>query len=201
MLPHKPKTALFFGSFDPVHVGHLIIGEYFLNVNNIEQVWFVITPQNPFKAGAELTGEKARKEMLELAIEGVEGFKTCDVEFNLPPPHYTHNTLQVLMEMYPEREFVLLIGGDNLHSFHKWKNWEQILEMVPVYVYPRQGFSSQGYDQYPGVIKTNAPIVEISSSGIRKNLAEGLSARFLLPSKVYDYIVENKLYKPNASFT
>lgn len=193
---------MFFGSFDPVHMGHLIIGEYFLNDCSIGQVWFIITPQNPFKADTELTGEQVRKEMLELAIDGVEGFKACDVEFNLPPPHYTVNTLKVLMENYPEREFVLLIGGDNLQVFHKWKNWEQILEMMPVYVYPRPGFSLEGFEKYPRIIKTNAPMVEISSSAIRKNLADGLSARFQVPLKVYEYIVDKKLYaRPKASFT
>jgi nicotinate-nucleotide adenylyltransferase len=196
------KTALFFGSFDPVHIGHLIIAEYFLNLGDIAEVWFVITPQNPFKIDQQLTGQLVRKEMLELAIEGTPNFCISDIEFELSQPNYTWKTLLELKERYPRKDFVLLIGGDNLASFDKWKNHNEILSLLPVYVYPRLGFESNAFDHFPGLKKTQAPIVEISASQIRKNLAEGLSTRFLLPPKVYDYIVKNRIYfNPNSFFT
>jgi nicotinate-nucleotide adenylyltransferase len=120
----------------------------------------------------------------------------------LPPPNYTWHTLLELKERYPRKDFVLLIGGDNLASFGKWKNHNEILSLLPVYVYPRLGYDSSSFDHFPGLKKTQAPIVEISASQIRKNLADGLSARFLLPPKVYDYIIKNRLYfNPNSFLT
>lgn len=193
------KTALFFGSYDPVHTGHLVIAEYFLNLPEIDELWFVISPQNPFKADKKLTHESLRKAMLELAVEGFKGFRVCDTEFDMPRPTYTHKTLLRLHEEYPDKSFALLIGADNLQEFDKWKNWEEILEMLPVYVYPRLGYESTRFDHYPNIHITHAPVVEISSTDIRKNLAEGLSARFRVPEKVYDFICKNKLYqRPNS---
>lgn len=195
------KTALFFGSFDPVHIGHLIIGQYFLNQQDVKEVWFVITPQNPFKTHVNQTDQNLRKEMLVLGIEDVEQFRLCDIEFDMQPPNYTYKTLLRLKEEYPDREFILLIGGDNLQGFDKWRNYHEILQMLPVYVYPRLGYESQAFDQYPNLHKTAAPIIEISSTDIRKNLAEGLSARFVLPQRVYDFIRERGIYtNPNAFF-
>ncbi len=188
------KTALFFGSFDPVHMGHLIIGEYFLNLPEISELWFVVSPQNPFKTNQKLTHQSLRKEMLELALGDFKGFGVCDIEFDMPLPTYTHKTLLRLHEKYPGKEFVLLIGADNLQEFDKWRNWQDILELLPVYVYPRPGYGSTAFDQYPNLHKTHAPVIEISSSLIRKNLAEGNSARFMVPDRVYDFMVKNKLY-------
>lgn len=188
------KTALFFGSFDPVHIGHLIIGEYFLNLPEISELWFVVSPQNPFKTNQKLTHHSLRKEMLDLAVGDFKGFSVCDIEFDMPVPTYTHKTLLKLRDAYPAREFVLLIGADNLQEFDKWKNWKEILEMLPVYVYPRQGFGSVAFDHYANLHKTSAPVIEISSSLIRKNLADGRSARFMVPAGVYDFILNNKLY-------
>lgn len=195
------KTALFFGSFDPVHIGHLIIAEYFLNKEEIDEVWFVITPQNPFKADQNLTDQNLRKEMLARALEDVKQFRLCDIEFDMPPPNYTYKTLLRLKQEYPSRQFALMIGGDNLQAFDKWKNYDEILQMLPVYVYPRVGYESHAFDHYPNLHKTTAPVIEVSSTDIRKNLAGGLSARFLLPQRVYDFIIEKGIYtNPNAFF-
>ena len=185
---------MFFGSFDPIHIGHLIIAEYFVNLEEIDELWFVLSPCNPFKQGQTLTPEDIRKEMLDAAIEEEVRFCVSDVEFTMEAPQYTFKTIKVLKELYPEKSFVLLIGGDNLSDFDKWKNHHEILETLPVYVYPRRGFESNRFDHYPNLHKTNAPIVEISSTQIKKNLAEGLSARFFLPHRVYDLIRKKKLY-------
>ncbi len=194
MKDHKGHTALFFGSFDPIHMGHLIIAEYFINLDEISELWFVLSPCNPFKQDQLLTPESIRKELLDEAIKGEERFRVCDVEFTMEAPHYTCKTIQVLKEQYPQKSFVLLIGGDNLSDFDKWKNHHEILETLPVYVYPRRGFRNSAFDHYPNLHKTKAPIVEISSTQIKKNLAEGLSARFLLPPGVYELIREKRLY-------
>ncbi len=197
----QQNTALFFGSFDPLHIGHLIIAEYFLNLQEINEVWFVITPHNPFKADQNLTDQNLRKEMLALGIEDVEQFRLCDVEFDMPHPNYTYNTLLHLKQEYPGRKFILLIGGDNLQAFGKWKNYHEILQMLPVYVYPRPGYESHAFDHYPNLHKTKAPVIDVSSTDIRKNLAGGLSTRFLLSQRVYDFIRERGIYtNPNAFF-
>jgi nicotinate-nucleotide adenylyltransferase len=194
------KTALLFGSFDPVHIGHLIIAEYFLNQEEIKEVWFVLTPHNPLKHSDDLSASIHRMKMLELALEGTEGYHICDIEFTMDPPHYTFQTLVRLNENYPEKEFVLLIGSDNLVVFGKWRNHEDILAMLPIYVYPRPGFETGKFDHYKNVIKTSAPVIDISSTMIRKNLASGLETRFSLPEKVHRYIMINGLYKSPNSF-
>ncbi len=195
------KTALFFGSFDPVHIGHLIIAEYFFNQSDVKDVWFVISPQNPFKADKQITDQEIRKQMLKLAIGSLKGFEVCDIEYDMPAPHYTYKTLTRLKEVYPQREFLLLIGADNLQEFDKWKNYREILEMIPVFVYPRPGYNSDEFNHFPRLHKSEAPLMEISSSLIRKNLADGLSARFLVPPKVYEFIMKNNIYqRPNAAF-
>lgn len=194
MKDQKESTALFFGSFDPIHMGHLIIAEYFVNLDEISELWFVLSPCNPFKQDQLLTPESIRKELLDAAIEEEDRFRVCDVEFAMEAPNYTYKTIEVLKEKYPQRSFILLIGGDNLSDFDKWKNHHEILQTLPVYVYPRRGFQNSAFDHYPNLRKTNAPIVEISSTLIKKNLAEGLSARFLLPPGVYDLVRKKRLY-------
>jgi nicotinate-nucleotide adenylyltransferase len=194
------KTALLFGSFDPVHIGHLIIAEYFLNREEISEVWFVLTPHNPLKNADALSAHNHRLLMLNLAVRGIGGYSICDIELHIEPPHYTYRTLNTLQEKYPDKEFVLLIGSDNLAVFDQWKNYVEILSMIPVYVYPRQGFDTNQFDHFRGVHKTAAPIIEISSTQIRKNLASGLETRFLLPDEVYQYIRENRLYTSPNSF-
>ncbi len=194
-------TALFFGSFDPVHMGHLIIAEWFLNQGNIEDVWFVVTPVNPLKNGTVQTPADVRVKMLQLATENIRGFRICDIELNMPPPHYTINTLNVLIKKFPEKDFLLVIGGDNLTLFRKWKNYSQILDLVPVYVYPRPGIDFRGQKLLRNMFVADAPLLDISSTRIRKILADGLSARFMVLPKVYDFIIEQRVYaRPNSFF-
>ncbi len=199
MSPDTPhKTGLFFGSFDPAHLAHLIIAEYLLAHKHVSEIWFVISPQNPLKADKVLTHHHLRKEMMELAIENQEQIRVCDIEFDMPFPHYTHKTLLVLKEMYPDKDFALIIGSDNLHIFDQWKNYREILEMIDILVYPRPGHGTERFMEYARVRHVNAPMLEISSSYIRKSFVEGFSARYMLPVKVFDYIQSQGLYRPTA---
>lgn len=191
----KGKTALFFGSFDPIHIGHLIIAEYVLNLDEIDEVWFVISPQSPFKLSIDKAGEQDRLEMLSACIKDVPGFRICEVEISMPAPHYTVRTLVALQNANPHQSFILLIGADNLRDFSKWKDYKKILEMLPVYVYPRKEIDLSVEKVYKNVSIIQAPLLEISSSAIRKNLTEGKSVRFMLHRSVYDYIIDRGLYQ------
>lgn len=195
-----PYTLLFFGSFDPIHLGHLIIAEYMVNTRLAEELWFVLSPVNPLKADKKKTDQELRKEMIELAIENVKEFKVSDIEFFMPAPHYTFKTLLVLKESYPDKNFALLIGSDNLQNFEKWKNHKEILDLLPVFVYPRLGFASETFDNHPNLHKTQAPVIELSSTQIRKNLAAEKTARFMVPEKVLNFIAKNNLYASPNSF-
>jgi nicotinate-nucleotide adenylyltransferase len=194
MADKKIRIGLFFGSFDPIHIGHLIIAEWLCNHTDITQIWFVISPQNPFKTHLKQTPEETRLRMLNLAIECYDEFKSCDIEMSMPQPNYTILTLNLLKSKYPEHDFVLIIGSDNLKEFDKWKDYNQILENYPVYVYPREGYSSENFIQHPAVRLVSAPRVEISSTYIRNSFALKTRVRFMLPQPVYDFIVQNKLY-------
>ena len=191
----KGKTALFFGSFDPIHIGHLIIAEYVLNLDEIDEVWFVISPQSPFKMSIDKASEQDRLEMLSASIKDVSGFRICDIEGSMPAPHYTVRTLMALQSANPHQSFILLIGADNLRDFSKWKDYKKILEMLPVYVYPRNEVDLSVVELYENVFIIQAPLMDISSSAIRKNLTEGKSVRFMLHSDVYDYILGRGLYQ------
>ncbi|MFW5707667.1 MAG: nicotinate (nicotinamide) nucleotide adenylyltransferase [Bacteroidota bacterium] len=196
----QKHTILYFGSFDPVHIGHMIIAEYFANLEEVREVWFVLSPVNPFKQEKERTHEQTRLKLLKIAIGNQPCYRICDIEFSMEPPHYTYKTMQKLEKQFPEHNFALLIGGDNLFEFDKWKNYREILDQFPVYVYPRPGYDTAAFNEYPNLHKTQAPMIGISSSQLRENLANGLSARFLLPEGVYAYIVKHRLYQsPNAS--
>ncbi|MBW6479262.1 MAG: nicotinate-nucleotide adenylyltransferase [Bacteroidales bacterium] len=191
----SPKTGLFFGSFDPVHTGHLIIAEYMSAHTDLDEIWFVISPQNPFKTEKEITGQEIRKEMLEIVVSGNSKFSICDIEFNMPAPQYTHKTLDVLREKYPEKQFVLIIGTDNLDAFDRWKNYEKIMDMIDIYVYPRPGFESRRFLSHPSMHLVKAPLVEISSTYIRESFMKRKPARYMLPEKVFDYITKKGLYR------
>ncbi len=189
------KTGLFFGSFNPVHIGHLIIADFFVQFTNIDKIWFVVSPQNPFKVNENLLDEKKRLGLVKLATNHDTRFEATDVEFNMEQPSYTHKTLKFLISEYPEKDFVLVIGSDNLDEFDKWKNYEEILEMVDIYVYPRPGFSDSPFLRHPNVCLKAAPVMEISSSFIRKTLAEGKDPQYMLPGKVYDEIMRSEYYR------
>ena len=190
------KIGLYFGTFNPIHVGHLIIANHFAEHSDLEQVWCVVTPQNPFKTKQSILDNHQRLEMVYLATKEYPKINPSDIEFHLPQPNYTIHTLAYLEEKYPEHEFVLIMGEDNLVSLPKWKNAEVILERYPIYVYPRKISGVITQDSLEGTIKkVDAPIIEISSSFIRKSIKSGKNIRPLLPESVWTYLDEMNFYK------
>ena len=187
------KIGLFFGSFNPIHIGHLIIAESIINNTDIDQVWFVVSPHNPHKDKKTLLADHHRLEMVRIAIEENSKFKASDIEFKMPQPSYTIHTLMHLIEKHPNHQFALIMGEDNLESFHKWKNYNEILKNAEIYVYPRPNCNVQ--TQIPHK-KIDAPLIEISSSLIRKNIKEKKSYQYLVPRGVFKYIDEMNFYKP-----
>ncbi len=184
-------TGLFFGSFNPVHIGHLIIADYFVANTDIDEVWFVLSPQNPLKSSADLLPDEERLNLLALAVEDNPDFRVSDVELQMPKPSYTVHTIELLLEKYPERQFVLLIGSDNLDVFDQWKDHERLPELLPIYVYPRsRDVASSDFLDHPRIRLKPAPMLEISSSNIRQAIREGKNPRYLLPGKVLERIRE-----------
>ena len=189
------RIGLFFGSFNPVHIGHMAIANYMLNETAIEQIWMVLSPQNPLKAKSTLLDQYHRLALLNLAIDDYPKIKSSKIEFDLPQPSYTINTLVHLEEKFPQHEFSLLIGRDNLVSFHKWKNYEQILNSYQIYVYPRVEAGISQFDNLPNIHLTKAPIIEISSTAIREAIKQKKDIRFYLPQKVWEEIDLMNFYK------
>ena len=189
------KTGLFFGSFNPVHTGHLIIAQHFVEQTDMDQVWFVLSPQNPFKKDTELLDENGRRELLELAIQGNPAFALCDAELTMSRPSYTIRTVKYLMNNHPGRDFRLIIGSDNLEDFHQWKDYRELMDLVPIVVYPRPGVVDPPHLSHPRVTLIDAPLLQISSSSIRQQIASGRSPRYLLPDKVLNTISARAYYK------
>lgn len=191
------KTGLYFGTFNPIHVGHLTIANYMAEYSDLDQIWMVVTPHNPHKKKSSLLDNNHRIMMVDLALEDYPKIKSSKIEFDLPQPNYTVNTLAVLEEKYPENEFCLIMGEDNLKSFHKWKNYEVILERFQLYVYPRisEGKIETRFDEHPKITKVTAPIMELSSTFIRKGIKEGKNIRPMLPKEVWEYIDTMNFYK------
>jgi nicotinate-nucleotide adenylyltransferase len=189
------EIGLFFGSFNPIHNGHLIIAQSVLEFAKLHEVWFVVSPQNPFKKNKNLLHEFDRLDMVRLAIEDNDGFRATDIEFHMPRPSYTIDTLVYLKEKYPQNKFKLIIGGDNLAIFPKWKNNQMILEEFGLIVYPRPG-SATADDllAHPNVNTVESPLLSISATYIRKCIREEKSIRYLVPSRVDEYIKSKKLY-------
>ncbi len=189
------KTGLFFGSFNPIHVGHLVIAGYLSAFTDLDEVWLVVSPHNPLKNKSGLANKYDRLEMARLAVEGVENIKVSDIEFALPQPSYTVDTLAYLKEKYPGREFALIMGADNLVSLKKWKNYELLLRNYQIYVYPRPGTDVQDWAGHPAITITDTPQMDISSTFIRKAVKEGNSVRFFVPDKVLDFIESKGMYR------
>ncbi|MBT8253565.1 MAG: nicotinate-nucleotide adenylyltransferase [Flavobacteriaceae bacterium] len=191
------KIGLFFGSFNPIHIGHLVIANHLAEYSDLDQVWFVITPHSPFKAKRSLLEDHHRYQMVNRAVENYQRLRACDIEFGLPQPNYTINTMTYLQEKYPNDEFALIMGADNLKSFHKWKNYELLILEHDIYVYPRlsdHGEKSDLFD-HDRVKHINAPIMEISSTFIRQAIKEGKQVRPMLPENVWVYLDEMNFYK------
>lgn len=189
------KIGLFFGSFNPIHIGHLIIANYMANYTDLDEVWFVVSPQNPFKEKKNLGNMYDRLEMVNLAVEGTEKLRASDIEFSLPKPSYTIDTLTHLKEKYPSKTFSLIMGEDNLASFPKWKNADIILRDYRIIVYPRPEYDGGALKDHPSVVVTETPIMELSSTFVRQAVKAGKNIRFYVPDKVIDFIEKTGLYR------
>lgn len=189
------KTGLFFGSFNPIHTGHLIIASYMANFTDLDEVWLVVSPQNPLKNKKGLGNMYDRLEMARLAIEPAEQLKVSDIEFNLPQPSYTIDTLAYLQEKHPAKEFVLIMGADNLASLKKWKNYEVLLKNYPIYVYPRPGSDVTEWINHPSITLTETPEMEISSTFIRQALKDNKNIQFLVPENVIAFMDSKNMYR------
>ena len=189
------KIGLFFGSFNPIHNGHLIIANYICETTDLDKVWLVVSPQNPLKLKDTLLKEYDRLHLINLAIDNNKNLKASSIEFKLPRPSYTIDTLTHLKEKYPQHTFVLIMGSDNLVTLHKWKNYELLLKNYEIMVYRRRGFEENPYPQHRVSI-LDFPYLDISATFIRDNIRKGVSMQFFLPEKVWDYIDGSNLYRP-----
>lgn len=189
------KIGLYFGSFNPIHVGHLILANTCVEQSDLQQAWFIVSPQNPFKKQKSLLHEFDRYDMVEKAIHDNQQLKVSDIEFSLSKPSYTIHTLVYIQEKYPQHEFAIIMGGDNLSHFHKWKNYEKILEYHHLYVYPRPNAKPSQFDDHPKVHFVDAPLLDISATFIRKAIKAHQSIKYLVPEVVELYIQQKKFYQ------
>lgn len=191
------NTGLYFGSFNPIHIGHLIIANHVLNETTITKLWFIVSPQNPLKESKALLNEFDRLHLVRLATQDDNRIKCSDIEFNLPKPSYTSNTLTFLSEKYPEHQFSLIMGSDSYQNLDKWKNYEAIINNYSIYVYKREGYDiKKTFTKEPVIL--NAPIIQISASQIREHIRSGKSIRYLVPENVREEIETRKFYKQKA---
>jgi len=191
------KIGLYFGTFNPIHNGHLIIANHLIEFSELEEIWLIVTPHNPHKQKAGLLDGYHRLEMVRTAIENYPKLKASDIEFNLPQPNYTFDTLVYLEKKFPQHQFSLIIGEDNLQTFDKWKNYKAILEQHNIYVYPRKSITqtiTNSFYSHPNIHRINAPIIEISSTVVREAIQQNKSVHWLLPEKIREYINKNLPY-------
>lgn len=189
------KIGLFFGSFNPVHTGHMIIANYMAYYTDLHQVWLVVSPQNPLKPAHSLANDYDRLHMVQLAIMDNPRLRASNIEFSLPKPSYTIDTLTYLKEKHPEHEFVLIMGGDNLATLNKWKNFEKILEHYRIYLYKRPSIDLGPLASHPHVKIFEVPLINISATYIRENIHNGLSVQYLIPDAVFEYLRGSSMYK------
>lgn len=190
------EIGLYFGSFNPIHVGHVVIANFILETTAIDELWFVISPQNPLKEKSTLLDDYQRLRMVELAIDDFPHLRASSVEFSLPQPSYTIQTLAHLCDKYPHHTFSLIMGGDNIQSIHKWKNYQRIIENYKIYVYPRPEFvMPPDLEGNPNIEIVNAPLMEISSSMIREWIKQGRNVQGFMPSSAWQYLDEMNFYK------
>lgn len=194
METNSQKIGLFFGSFNPIHTGHLIIANIMALNTDLDKVWFVVSPQNPFKPSRALLHEFDRYDMVKAAIAGNYKFEVSDVELRMPKPSYTIDTLAVLSEKNPGKRFVVILGQDNLENFEKWKNYQQILDFHGLYVYPRPGVTDSPLLRHKHVRLVPAPLLDISATYIRDCIKEGKSVKYLVPEPVEDMIKMRNFY-------
>ena len=190
------KIGLFFGTFNPIHNGHIELAKFFLSNSDISDIYFIVTPLNPFKANSKIVDNRFRLEMVKIATASEKNFYPSNIEFNIPPPNYTIKTVLKIVDESPNTKFSILMGEDNLSSFNKWKEYKLILENVDLYVYPRKKKFSVPYalKNNPRIINFEAPLINFSSTEIRNRVRENKEIRKLVPAKVFDFIREKKFY-------
>jgi nicotinate-nucleotide adenylyltransferase len=190
------RIGLFFGTYNPIHIGHLIIANHLVEFSNLDQVWLVVTPHSPFKKKQSLLDDYQRLELVHLATKDYDHLRPSDIEFKLPQPNYTVNTLVHLQEKFPEHQFALIMGEDNLKSLHKWKNYEVILEDYEVFVYPRlsSGGLPEQFKNHKNIHRVEAPIIELSATFIRNAIKDKKNVRPMLPEAVWAYVDRMGLY-------
>lgn len=190
------EVGLYFGSFNPIHMGHMAIANYLVEFTELDEFWFVVTPQNPHKEKKNLLNDYDRLEMVGLAVEGDDRLQVSDIEFFLPKPSYTIDTLAYLKDRHPNKQFKILMGSDNLQNFHKWKNSDAIVQNYGVVVYPRHGFDISAIPRHKNIIVAEeAPMMEISSSFIRTSIKQGKDIRHFLPPRTWEYICKMNFYR------
>ncbi len=189
------KIGLYFGTYNPIHIGHLAIANYMVEYTDIDQLWFVVSPQNPFKKKSNLLDDYQRLEMVHLAVGEDPRFRVSNIEFSLPKPSYTVDTLAHLTEQFPNHHFSIIMGSDNLEFLHKWKNIDVILENYGIIVYPRPGFDPENFALKSSFTIANAPLMDISSTFTRQAIKDGKDISHFLPPKVFQYIDEMNFYK------
>jgi nicotinate-nucleotide adenylyltransferase len=190
----RKQIGLFFGTFNPIHLGHVIIGGYMLEYASIDELWFVVTPHNPHKQKSSLLNDYTRLELVRLAIGENHRMRVSDVEFGLSQPSYTSSTLAHLHEKYPDYDFALIMGEDNVQNLHKWHNYEYVLNEHRILVYPRMSDTGTARISHPNVEYTSAPVIELSSSFIRSAIKEGRNVDYMMPPAVAEYIQKSNLY-------
>jgi nicotinate-nucleotide adenylyltransferase len=194
-MPQPKHIGLFFGSFNPIHTGHLIIAEYMATMTDLDQVWLVVSPHNPLKSQSSLAKDFDRLHMAQLAIEDNPRLRVSNIEFSLPKPSYTIDTMAYLHEKHPEHEFSLIMGSDNLESIHKWKNYEVLISRYSIHVYKRPGTENFKIPEGAKVILHDVPLLDISSTYIRSQIAKGKSIRYMVPEPVYQFLSGSRLYR------
>lgn len=191
----KRSVGLFFGSFNPVHIGHMILANYMATQTPLDEVWLVVSPHNPHKKRGSLANDHARLHLVELAIDDTPKLRASRIEFDLPKPSYTVDTLAVLRDRYPQLEFSLIMGSDNIATFHKWKNFELILRDFQIQVYLRPGYPPGDLAEHPNVHIHEAPLMHLSASYIRSCVAKGYSVKYLVPEAVVEELERTGMYK------
>ena len=189
------KVGIYSGSFNPIHHGHVMLANYLVEFSDLDELWFVVSPQNPLKKKEDLLDDDERLKMLQLALGDDSRFHVCDIEMHLPTPSYTINTLTALSEQYPDYEFVFICGMDSLQNFPNWREYQKILDNFRLLVFPRAGYDGGELTHHPNVTVVETPIIEISSTFIRDCVKNGKDVRHFMPEKAFRYMVEMGFYK------